>query len=184
MERYFAESEDGTVKLRALRTGDAGRLHEMWNEKAVAESFREGRRDRPLLEAESYVFFARGKGSSGRDLALEYQGEFVGCLTWQYGSGVREGSAELSYWVGRNYWGRGIASAGLRLAMPFLFVHKNLHRLYAEVASNNVASCRVLEGCGFHQEGVLRDALLISGERCHCLIYGKLRREYAEEKVI
>lgn len=181
-ERYFAVSEDGAVRLRAMQPRDAKRLHRMWNEKAVAESFREGLRARPYAEAESFIFFARSKGSSGKDLAIEYQGHFVGCLTWQYGVGVWQGSAELSYWVGGEYWGRGIASSAVGMAMPFLFDSKGMHRLYAEVAGENIASARVLEKCGFRREGVMRSALTIDGRQMDCLIYGKLKREYEREK--
>jgi RimJ/RimL family protein N-acetyltransferase len=60
---------------------------------------------------------------------------------------------EVTYWIGRPYWGRGIATGALK---TFLTVDPS-RPLHARVASDNVASRRVLEKCGFrvvaHERG-------------------------------
>ena len=57
----------------------------------------------------------------------------------------------VGYWLGREYWGKGIASVALA---EFLDQIK-IRPLYAHVAIHNIASRRVLEKCGFvkHEEG-------------------------------
>jgi RimJ/RimL family protein N-acetyltransferase len=57
----------------------------------------------------------------------------------------REGIREVGYWLGREHWGRGIASKLLRRFLP-LDPHRPLH---AVVWKPNAASLRVLEKCGF-----------------------------------
>jgi RimJ/RimL family protein N-acetyltransferase len=52
---------------------------------------------------------------------------------------------EVTYWIGRTYWGKGIATCALH---AFLTVDPS-RPLHARVASDNVASRRVLEKCGF-----------------------------------
>ena len=52
---------------------------------------------------------------------------------------------EITYWIGRSYWGKGIATAALN---AFLTVDPS-RPLHARVAYDNVASHRVLETCGF-----------------------------------
>jgi RimJ/RimL family protein N-acetyltransferase len=52
---------------------------------------------------------------------------------------------EITYWIGRPYWGKGIATAALN---AFLTVDPS-RPLHARVAYDNVASHRVLEKCGF-----------------------------------
>jgi RimJ/RimL family protein N-acetyltransferase len=52
---------------------------------------------------------------------------------------------EVTYWIGRSYWGKGIATGALK---AFLTVDPS-RPLHARVASDNVASHRVLEKCGF-----------------------------------
>jgi RimJ/RimL family protein N-acetyltransferase len=61
------------------------------------------------------------------------------------GSWGEAGEREVTYWIGRSYWGRGIATDALN---AFLAVDRS-RPLYAHVASDNAASRRVLEKCGF-----------------------------------
>ena len=65
-------------------------------------------------------------------------------VSWQ-----QEGRREISYWLGQEYWGRGIATSALRM-----FLEQELRRpLHARAALDNVGSIRVLEKCGFAIEG-------------------------------
>jgi RimJ/RimL family protein N-acetyltransferase len=61
------------------------------------------------------------------------------------GSWGESGERELTYWIGRAYWGKGVATDALN---AFLAVDRS-RPLHARVASDNVASRRVLEKCGF-----------------------------------
>jgi RimJ/RimL family protein N-acetyltransferase len=60
-----------------------------------------------------------------------------------------DGRVEIGYWLGREYWGRGIASRALRTFLD-LIEERPLH---AAVAPHNPASMRVLEKCGFTRCG-------------------------------
>jgi RimJ/RimL family protein N-acetyltransferase len=57
----------------------------------------------------------------------------------------REGKREVGYWLGREFWGKGIATQ----ALAALLREVTERPLYARVARSNVASIRVLEKCGF-----------------------------------
>ena len=61
----------------------------------------------------------------------------------------QEGEREVGYWLGREFWGRGVATAALTL---FLGVERT-RPLHARVAKGNAASVRVLEKCGFRMSG-------------------------------
>ncbi len=70
---------------------------------------------------------------------------FNGQVTGNIACFEMEGKWEVGYWVGREFWGLGIASESLRQ-----FLGQGMKRpLYAHVAKHNVASRRVLEKCGF-----------------------------------
>ncbi|WP_285597374.1 GNAT family N-acetyltransferase [Kineosporia sp. NBRC 101731] len=56
----------------------------------------------------------------------------------------------IGYWIGRGYWGRGVATQAIRLFVDEV-TNPSLH---AHVAAHNAGSIRVLEKCGFHQEQV------------------------------
>jgi RimJ/RimL family protein N-acetyltransferase len=73
--------------------------------------------------------------------AIVVDGEVTGTI----GSWGDPGEREVTYWIGRSYWGKGIATCALQ---AFLTVDPS-RPLHARVAYNNVASRRVLEKCGF-----------------------------------
>lgn len=70
---------------------------------------------------------------------------FNGQVAGQIVSWERDGEQEVGYWLGREYWGKGIATAAL---IELLEVIK-MRPLYAHVAKHNIASRRVVEKCGF-----------------------------------
>jgi RimJ/RimL family protein N-acetyltransferase len=72
---------------------------------------------------------------------IVYDGQVAGSL----GSFELMGEREVGYWIGREFWGRGIATGALR---QFLGEVKT-RPLFGHVARHNVASRRVLEKCGF-----------------------------------
>jgi len=57
----------------------------------------------------------------------------------------RDGRREVGYWLGRDFWGRGLATK----ALAELLEEEPVRPLYATVATTNRASIRVLEKCGF-----------------------------------
>lgn len=68
-----------------------------------------------------------------------------GQVAGNIGSFVHAGRREVGYWIGKDYWGRGIATRALRAFLD----HVKERPLYAGVAKDNVASLRVLQKCGF-----------------------------------
>src|SRR5262245_193111 len=60
----------------------------------------------------------------------------------------QDGKRLVAYWIGREYWGRGVASSALD---EFLRTHEHNRPVHAYVALSNVGSIRVLEKCGFHR---------------------------------
>ena len=71
-----------------------------------------------------------------------------GVVAGNIGSWPDSGQQLLGYWIGREFWGRGIASEALTLMMDDLSVRP----LYAHVVAHNVGSIRVLEKCGFRRD--------------------------------
>jgi RimJ/RimL family protein N-acetyltransferase len=63
-----------------------------------------------------------------------------------------EGRPEVTYWLGKEYWGKGIATWALK---EFLAHHNPTRPIYARAAKDNLGSRRVLEKCGFKAIGEL-----------------------------
>jgi RimJ/RimL family protein N-acetyltransferase len=72
----------------------------------------------------------------------------------------RDGKREVGYWLGREFWGKGIATE----ALAVLLREVTERPLYARVATSNVGSIRVLEKCGFTTIGSERHADEAMGE--------------------
>ncbi|MDP3152768.1 MAG: GNAT family N-acetyltransferase [Archangium sp.] len=68
-----------------------------------------------------------------------------------------ETERNVAYWIGREFWGRGLASASLAQFLRLVDLHRPLQ---ACVATSNVGSARVLEKCGFE---LVKDSL-VTGE--------------------
>jgi len=62
---------------------------------------------------------------------------------------VMEGDTEITYWIDKNFWGKGIATEALR---SFLEI-ENSRPIFGRVAFDNIGSQRVLEKCGFIRIG-------------------------------
>ena len=61
-----------------------------------------------------------------------------------------EGNAEITYWIGKEFWGKGIASTALK---KFLEIEKT-RPLFGRIAFDNLGSQKVLENCGFSKIGI------------------------------
>ena len=72
---------------------------------------------------------------------IMFDGQVAGNIVSWEGSG----EWEVGYWIGKEYWGKGIATKALLLLLGLL----KTRPLYAHVAKHNVGSRRVLEKCGF-----------------------------------
>ena len=71
-----------------------------------------------------------------------YEGQVAGYVL----SYLDEGKPEVGYWIGKEFWGKGIATQALA---EFLSSAKTTRPMYARTAKDNLASKRVLEKCGF-----------------------------------
>lgn len=73
---------------------------------------------------------------------IVYGGHVAGTVS----SYMDDGKPEVTYWLGKEYWGRGVATWALT---EFLAHHNKTRPIYARVAKDNPGSRRVLEKCGF-----------------------------------
>lgn len=79
----------------------------------------------------------------------------------------RSGQWLVGYWLGRRFWGAGIASRAVEQFVSSIAVRP----LHAHVAKHNLASIRVLEKCGFQRSGESRSAAPTGGDEVDEFIY-------------
>lgn len=73
--------------------------------------------------------------------AVLFGGRIVGSVL----SFEQSGETEVTYWIGKEHWGKGLATG----ALSRLLEHEVVRPLYARAAKDNVASLHVLQKCGF-----------------------------------
>lgn len=85
--------------------------------------------------------------------------------------------AELGYWVGAPYWGRGLATEAARALLRHGFEDLGLNRIYASHFAGNAASGKVLRKIGMHHEGCRRGHIVKWGRTIDLELYGVLRSD-------
>jgi RimJ/RimL family protein N-acetyltransferase len=95
--------------------------------------------------------------------AIAVGGEAVGGIGIMLQPDIERVSAEIGYWLGEQYWGRGIATAAVKALTAHAIREHGLTRVYARVASWNTPSCRVLEKAGYRLEATLRRSAIKNG---------------------
>jgi RimJ/RimL family protein N-acetyltransferase len=95
--------------------------------------------------------------------AIAVGGAAVGSIGFVLQPDVERVSAEIGYWLGEDFWGRGIATDALTAVTAQAFKMFDITRLYAVPFADHIASVRVLEKAGYVREGHLRRSAIKDG---------------------
>jgi len=117
-------------------------------------------------------------GSSANDSVtrvIEYQGKLVGIIGITPQTGWKKHIAEIGYWIGEPYWGKGITAEAINIMSELAFSERQYKKLFAPVLAPNKKSMRVLEKCDYALEGVLKSEVLKDGEYFDVYHYSKHR---------
>jgi RimJ/RimL family protein N-acetyltransferase len=106
---------------------------------------------------------------------IEVNGGAAGGMGVHLGQDVHRHTATLGYWLGLEFWRRGIMTEAVSALTDLCFKDFPLRRISAEVFANNPASARVLEKAGFVFEGRLKSNVVKSGQLLDSLLYAKTR---------
>lgn len=168
-----------TCTIRSWRPGDVGSLVVHANDQEVARQLRD-RFPHPYTRTDAVKFIQFAIEEASGNLAIEVDGAAVGAIGYIPGADIERFSAEIGYWLGRSYWGRGIATDALRTLTEHLFRERNLLRLYAMPFADNAGSVRVLEKAGYEREGLLRSNSVKHGTPRDQWLYARINAEWDE----
>lgn len=105
------------------------------------------------------------------NFAIAVGEEAVGGIGLELKADVFRKSAEIGYWLGEPFWGRGIATEAVVGLTEWGFANLDLERIYAGVFSWNPASGRVLEKAGYVHEATLERSVFKDGEVLDEFVY-------------
>jgi RimJ/RimL family protein N-acetyltransferase len=128
-----------SVGLRLVRDEDIEFFYEHQREPEGAAMAMFPSRDRD-------VFFSHWAKTRARTDARAMTITYGNCVAGNIGSWEDDEHIFVGYWIGKEYWGRGIATSALN---AYVIKHELRRPLRAHVAATNVGSIRVLEKCGF-----------------------------------
>ena len=163
--------------LRKWRLEDAADLAGNINNPKVERNLRDGL-PMPYTtpDAEAYIKDCLEADPALRYLrAIEVDGVAAGSIGVFTLDNVYRKSAEIGYYLGEPYWGRGIMTSVVGTACREAFAALDIVRIHAGVYAGNAGSRRVLEKNGFVLEGVQRSSVWKHGVLMDSCIYALLR---------
>jgi RimJ/RimL family protein N-acetyltransferase len=149
--------------LRAWRATDAESLAQHANNLRVWRNMSDAFPHPYTLEVARH-WVDRGHVDFGGDnWAIAFEDEAVGGCGLAQGAGGERCNAEIGYWLGERYWGRGVVTQVARVLTEQAFARPEVTRVFAPVHADNPASMRVLQKNGFHHEAELRQSAIKGG---------------------
>ena len=137
------------LSLRAPSHGDVAAMVALAGDRRVAENT--ARIPHPYAAADAVGLLAAINQDGGETVfAIVLDGALIGMC----GLDPRPDGAELGYWLGVPFWGRGYATEAARALIDYAFAELGHEVLQSGARVSNPASRRVLEKCGFQWTGV------------------------------
>lgn len=152
------------IQLRNVNTATPEEIQKLANNHAIAVNLRDAFPYPYTVEdAVTYLELA-ANGVLGHVFGIYDNDTFVGCCSLIPQNDVYRINAEIGYWIGEPYWGRGYATDAVRQCLKFAFEVLNLLRVYANIYEYNIGSMKVLEKVGFEKEAIIKSSIMKEGK--------------------
>lgn len=162
--------------LRPFRKGDETSLRRNINNRKIYRYMRLIPHPYTAKHANDWIkkniSLQRKKNAPEINFAIDIGGEVVGGIGLSH---IEKYKAEIGYWLGEKYWGKGIMTTTVKLVISFCFGKLKLRRIYASIFKGNKVSARVLQKAGFKLEGINRKNVLKDGRIVDSILYAKVR---------
>lgn len=157
---------DTEFTLRQWKTTDIESVVYNANNKKVAQKLRNVFPN-PYTQADAEFYInmcINADSSKNLCLAIDVDGKAVGSIGIFVQGDVYCKSGELGYWLGEDYWNKGIMTRAIKQICEMAFEKFDIVRIFAEPYSHNIGSKRVLEKSGFKYEGTMKKGVFKNGE--------------------
>ncbi len=163
------------AEVRPWRRGDETSLAAHANNRNVWLHLRDGFPSPYTLEDARRWIALANSFDPATNFAIAVGGDAVGGIGFTLGADVYRLTAEIGFWLGEAFWGRGIVTAALKVVTDHAFATFGLTRLHAGVFEWNAASMRVLEKAGYVREARLPRSAIKDGKIIDTYLYGTVR---------
>jgi RimJ/RimL family protein N-acetyltransferase len=173
--RENMEFELGKSILRPWKPGDEQSLIRNANNRAIWRNLRDAfPHPYTLADAKHWIEIANSTNPPC-NFAIVVDGDAVGGIGLVLKDDVFRRSAEIGYWLGEEFWGRGIVTEAVRAVTDYAFSAFDICRVYAGVFEWNPGSMRVLEKAGYEFECRMRKSVTKDSKTIDELIYVMIR---------
>ena len=163
-------------RLRPWEITDADSLVRFGNNPKIAANMTDQFPNPYTLEkAMAFIEFATSN-TPPNILAIEVEGQAAGGIGIHPKSDIHRMNAELGYWLGEPYWGRGIISRAIPQMVEYAFKNWDINRIFARPFGTNTGSRRALEKAGFTLEARFEKTIFKNGIYLDELIYAIRRK--------
>jgi RimJ/RimL family protein N-acetyltransferase len=160
-----------TCEVRSWQASDIPSLVEQANNRKIWRNLRD-HFPHPYTAADGRRFLKTVRGNTPETMfAIAVGRRAIGSIGYVLQRDVERVSAEIGYWIGEAYWGRGIATDALIAMTSYAIERHGLTRMFALPFAWNAASCRVLEKAGYTLQARLRRGAIKDGEITDQLLY-------------
>jgi len=168
--------------VREWRLDDALSLAQHANDRRVWLNMRDAF-PHPYTIADATAFLGIAVAMQPRTwFAVAVDDRAVGGIGYTRHGDVERIGAEIGYWLGTAFWGRGIMTAALQAVTAYAFrEHPELRRIYAVPYVTSTASAHILEKAGYRLEGRMRQSVIKDGHVLDQFMYAILRDEVPQE---
>lgn len=176
----FPALDTKRLRLRAFTLEDAADVRRLASEKTVADTTLRIPHPYPDGAAETWIATHVELYEHDKMLQLAITLREDSALIGSIGLEINRAHhyAELGYWIGVPYWGKGFATEAARAVVTHAFDAMQLHRVFAHHMVHNTASGKVLENLGMKHEGVLREHIFKEGRYIDIALCGMTRQMY------
>jgi RimJ/RimL family protein N-acetyltransferase len=148
------------IQLRPWKKEDAGQLTSIANNKKIWLNVRDHfPHPYTVADALKWVEYTSGQVPL-QNMAITVNDDIAGGIGLVPKEDVYRKSMEIGYFLGEQYWGKGIATKAVEMLLNHIREHFDVVRVFAEVFAHNTASMRVLEKNGFHLESIRERAVI------------------------
>lgn len=167
-----------TISLRPLAPADAEILAQLANNKKIWERVRDHfPSPYTLQDARDFIERKADEVPACTFAIINPKEKLCGVISLVPQEDVYRRSAEIGYWIGEPFWGKGLATQAISLMTRYGFRELQFKRIFAAVFDFNLASMRALEKNGYQKEGIFRKALVKNDQICDEHRYAKLKKE-------
>lgn len=165
--------------IRKWRIEDKNALAEIANNKKVLNNLRDGiPYPYTVKDAEEFISSMLSADESKTfAFAITVDDMVIGSIGVFRCDNIHSHSAEVGYYVGEPYWGKGYATSAVKQICKYIFDHTDIIRIFAEPFAYNTASCCVLEKAGFQFEGTLHSNAVKNGKVIDMNMYAIVKDE-------